>query len=112
MQPAFSSVPFSITPNEATVILGTAEVPVAGSLVAIELSPPSIVGVESPTPGAHLWIFDSATAVTTGTQLRPNGPLPQLLAPGVRLNVNQAFANGLTLLSVGSVAGNAIVQVA
>jgi hypothetical protein len=103
-QPAFSKIPFTVTQSSTpTPLLGAAETPVAGNLVAIEIT--------SATPGAHIWAFGDATSSATAP-LRPSGNNGGNLAPGVRIGFNQRFAVGLSVMSTGTVSGNAVVQVA
>jgi hypothetical protein len=101
-QPEFSKIPFSITQSSTpTPLLGTSETPVAGNLVAIEIT--------SATRGASIWAFDTASSATP--PMRPSGNLGGNLAPGIRIGFNQRFATGVSVMSVGTVSGNVVVQV-
>jgi hypothetical protein len=101
--PPFSKVAFSINASTPIVLLGTPEVPVAGTLVAIEIL--------SATKGAHLWALDTVTGSTT-PRLAQSDNLGGPLAAGVRVGFNRPFSNGLSLLCTGTITGNAVVQVA
>jgi hypothetical protein len=102
MAPAFARFPFSMSGTSPTVVLGTSEVPVAGTLVAIEIL--------TATQDAQIWAFDSATG-STAPPLAQSSNLGGILAPGVSVGFNRAFTNGLTLLCAGSVSGCFVVQV-
>ncbi|WP_158927078.1 hypothetical protein [Acidisphaera sp. S103] len=103
-QPAFSKTPFSLTQSSTpTALLGTSEAPVVGNLVAIEIT--------AATPGAHIWAFDTVTG-STAPRLTQSANLGGNLAPGVRIGFNRPFTTGLSVMSTGTVSGNAIVQVA
>jgi hypothetical protein len=102
-QPAFSKIPFTVTQSSTpTAVLGSSETPVAGNLVAIEIT--------SATPGASIWAFDTASSATP--PMRPSGNLGGNLAPGVRISFNRPFSSGLAVMSTGTVSGNVVVQVA
>jgi hypothetical protein len=77
----------------------------------LQASPGTLNGVEieSCSPGAQLWMLDSATG-GTGNPLVPTTNCGLPLANGVTLNYGQAFKSGLSVLIVGQIVATAVIQ--